>query len=345
MAYLGLDGAPRFGDHLAMSALHHDLEPLGISAEQAAVYEHLLTKRAMTSDELALHSGDLEGSLQALLQLGLITSVRSEQPRWTAVPPDLALDSLIAAREQRAAEARLRVMDLAARYHGSGSGRRRLESAEVVHGRPELLAQSEILQREAKSLVCFVDRPPYVDETSTGVNELEVELLGRGIEYRTIYHAKALDYPNRLETIQQEQAAGEQVRLADVPMRVILSDRPMALLPLQRDAHEFTSALVIHDEVLVEAMAAVFDSFWRRAIPLRLRNGAAQVTNPDDPTAEERTLLSLLVAGKTDREIAGYLGCAPRTIRRRVHDLAGRLHAETRFQAGYQAVQWGWLEP
>jgi DNA-binding NarL/FixJ family response regulator len=49
------------------------------------------------------------------------------------------------------------------------------------------------------------------------------------------------------------------------------------------------------------------------------------------------------VAGLTDEAIADNLGLHPRTVRRRLRALLARLDAATRFQAGYQAVQRGWL--
>ena len=53
-------------------------------------------------------------------------------------------------------------------------------------------------------------------------------------------------------------------------------------------------------------------------------------------------LLALLVTGVPDVVIARQLGLSYRTFQRRLHELMGRLGAETRFQAGIRAVQLGW---
>ena len=50
-----------------------------------------------------------------------------------------------------------------------------------------------------------------------------------------------------------------------------------------------------------------------------------------------------LAAGAKDEQIARTMGLSLRTIRRRIADLMIELGADTRFQAGAEAVRRGWL--
>ena len=53
-------------------------------------------------------------------------------------------------------------------------------------------------------------------------------------------------------------------------------------------------------------------------------------------TDEELTLLRLLVAGKTDRQMARRMNLSQRTIRRRINKICEKLGTETRIETVYQ---------
>ena len=50
-----------------------------------------------------------------------------------------------------------------------------------------------------------------------------------------------------------------------------------------------------------------------------------------------------LTEGAKDEQIARTLGISLRTVRRRIADLLSELGADSRFQAGVEAVRRGWL--
>jgi DNA-binding NarL/FixJ family response regulator len=50
------------------------------------------------------------------------------------------------------------------------------------------------------------------------------------------------------------------------------------------------------------------------------------------------------MSGLTDSETATQLGWTERNVRSRIERMRQRLGADTRFQAGYQAVLRGWLD-
>ena len=91
---------------------------------------------------------------------------------------------------------------------------------------------------------------------------------------------------------------------------------------------------MVHASGLLDALAALFESVWQRAIPV------PELVSPAD---EHRHLLMLLASGLKDEAIARQLGIGERTVRRRVAALADRLGARTRMQLGIQAVRQGWL--
>jgi DNA-binding NarL/FixJ family response regulator len=54
-------------------------------------------------------------------------------------------------------------------------------------------------------------------------------------------------------------------------------------------------------------------------------------------------MMRLLAAGLTDEAAANRLGVSLRTVRRQVRTVMTRLQASSRFQAGYNAAERGWL--
>ena len=63
----------------------------------------------------------------------------------------------------------------------------------------------------------------------------------------------------------------------------------------------------------------------------------------DEGASDQRLLLGQLAGGAKDEQIARALGLSVRTVRRRVADLLDELGADSRFQAGVEAVRRGWM--
>jgi DNA-binding CsgD family transcriptional regulator len=161
-----------------------------------------------------------------------------------------------------------------------------------------------------------------------------------------IYDQQALQVPGHLEVIQDLVAAGEQARsLAGLPMKLAVADQRLGLIPLRLDEPGTEAALLIHPSPLLEAITMLFESLWQRATRLRFRAGSEAVASewPNELTGEDERLLVLLSGGLKDQAIARQLGVGLRTAERRISRIMRLLGAETRFQAGLQVNERGWL--
>jgi DNA-binding CsgD family transcriptional regulator len=202
----------------------------------------------------------------------------------------------------------------------------------VVHGAGAVMKYFFELQRRADSLVRGIEGPPYI--VPDDPDDTVVELLRDGLRYRVLYDRRALDLPGRPYGMVLDVSDGRRARIGDTPAKLVLTDEPAALMLLH--AHP-PAALVVRHPALLAALSALFELAWARAVPISVRPGTGIAD-------AHRALLPLLVAGLTDQEIAAKLGWSHRTVRRWIRDLMSRLGAETRFQAGYEAVRRGWLE-
>ncbi|MGW5350999.1 helix-turn-helix transcriptional regulator [Streptomyces sp. NPDC004031] len=334
------------------------LDILGLTPADQELYAQLAIRPAVTAEEADLlaaacgHPGTAAPALRRLARLGLVAADPDEPGRYRPLPPDEALAGALATRERRLAAARRRVARLAAAHRANDPGAEGDGDAdagsgglvEICHGPEAALAWYVRLQRDARRQICFFDGPPYLSDYRE--NHLELDRLSQGVRYRVVYDRRAVSVPGRVADIEQSSAAGEESRVADVPMKLVVSDAPLAMLPLRTG--EVGSWLIVHGGLLHQALAALFESYWERAVPLRLtaEGGAAAHGTPprERPTPDERALLALLTAGHTESTIAGHLGLHEQTVHRRLRALMSRLDATSRFQAGYEAVRRGWLE-
>lgn len=312
------------------------LDVIGLSEVEQAVYETLVARASATADELRTVTpglapdADVGAALDRLVTLGLVT----RQPdRFVPVPPADALEALFLARERELVAARARVAALDERFEQAGPRSGEPAAIEVVHGVRRSKARFFEIQQDAPSHVRGMERPPYF----AVVNDPErrvIRLIDSGLRYRLIYDPRALDVPGRPYAEILDVSDGRRVRIGEAPIKMVLTDEPIAMLPLHDDVRRQTAMIVVHDPTLLAVLAALFELCWTRAMPVGVREGLPKW---------DRALLPLLVAGLTDREIADKLDWSHRTVRRRVRDLLVRLDAPTRFQAGYNAVRRGWL--
>ena len=326
----------------------------GLNEPEQVVYDYLLTRPPVPKPEierLATREGcgeSVDASLETLQSLGLVARIPANPPRYAVVEPEPALDALLRTRERDLSEARRQVSELATRFHGGRPNRDVDDLIDIVYGRQAILDAWREQQLAAPSELSISDAPPYATAgpgvESHPINSLELELLGQEIKYRVLYHPLGLDRPGRLADLQAGLAAGELARVAEVPIKVLLSDEPLALLPLHSKPTAFASALRVQDSTLLEALHEMFELYWARAIPLRVRDGQPWLDDDSArPSPTELCLLPLLVGGLNDAAIARQLGWSERTVGRHIQRMLVKLNVQTRFQAGYQAVRRGWL--
>ncbi|WP_170156221.1 helix-turn-helix domain-containing protein [Umezawaea tangerina] len=317
-------------------------EHLGVTPEQSRVYEVLVRVGTCTVDEIAAELPDLAAGpvVESLAALGLVQRRSGDPAVWQAVAPDLAVEMLIAAREDGHRRARAEALPLMELYlrgrdeqHQDDSG-----MVEVVTGAGAVRDLWVTLLAGARTEVCVLDQPPYVSPPEDHV-ALEVDTRARQVQWRVIYDRSSVELPGRLAEIVHLVAAGERARVTPtLPFKLGLVDARVAVLPIASDG-VVDKVLLIRPSALLDVLISTFDLYWDRGIPFTPRSVAGGAA---DEVADPQ-LLALLAAGLTDESIARQLGLAPRTVQRRVRQLMDRSGAQTRFQAGVQAMRRGWL--
>lgn len=262
------------------------------------------------------------------------------------VPPELAVEQLIRRRQEELERTREAAHRLAAEAQNRSSNRRTEELIEIVSGRSAVGQAFDRVQRTARREVRVLVAPPYADPAA--VNRTQLDREAAGVTYRAVYDVTALDDPAIAGNLATHVRSGEHARLAEsLPTKLAVADRELALLPLAWTASAHDAALLVHPCGLLDALVALFETVWAQATPMAMTDMA--MTDAAGPSADaavsadDRHLLSLLVAGLTDDAAGARLGISRRTVVRRVQQLMQRTGSRSRMQLGWQARERGWL--
>ncbi|MBF8185311.1 transcriptional regulator [Nonomuraea sp. K274] len=322
------------------------LEGLGVTVAEEGAYRSLLRHGPATLNELAAETGSSAAAIRRMLprleDLGLASRVAGRPLRLIATPPNVAIDILVARRQEEITHSRAAAALLATEV-AERTGPHPEEVLEVVSGRDAVARRYLQLERGATQEMLVLVHPPYAVDISDD-RENRRRAARQGAPIRGIYSPLAFEHPGMLAHTRRAIADGEQARLGQVPVKLAVADAGTAILPLVSDEDRAVeSALVVHPSALLDALVGLFETLWRAAVPLRLSADALETeTWPQAPDTE---VLALLAAGMKDDAIARQLGLSPRTVQRRVQVLCERLGARTRFHAGFLAARHDLLVP
>jgi sugar-specific transcriptional regulator TrmB/DNA-binding CsgD family transcriptional regulator len=329
----------RHGDPLVTSAPDSEtgrsLTALGLSADAEHVYRALL--RTPDDGPAVIDGISAPRTKRAAAELeaaGLITRRPGRPVRYVPAAPGTAVEALILRREKELEDCRQLAAELAEQYRNSARRDIATQVIEVIEDRGVIFQRYVQLVTSARHEVLMFDKPPYVGPAE---NPHELDALRRGVSWRGLYSPEGL-YPDRMEEIRRWEQHGEQARVyPDVPVKLLIADRSIALLPLTaRDEPQSADmAILIHPCSLLDTLTLLFEGLWNRAVPLS-RSGAAE------PPQMEQDLLRLLAAGYKDEAIARQLGVSSRTVARKLVDIMREHGASTRFQLGLLLARQGW---
>ncbi|MET0231910.1 MAG: helix-turn-helix domain-containing protein [Rhodanobacteraceae bacterium] len=320
------------------------LEAIGISESEERVYERLLERGTGTAEEIARDLEEPVRRMRALLKAielkGLATHSPERVPRYLPTPPDIAVEALVLRRQEEIQRARLAALHLHERAAQARKARGTdARVVEIVIGREAQGRVFEQMQRAAASEVLSIERAPYVLQLSD-MNEAQKHAIERGVRYRNVIETDALEIPGNLHRIRRHMAEGEETRMcADLPLKLVIVDRRIAIIPLHLD-RAGGPALLVRSSSLLDSLCHLFELIWERATPIAFA-GEADVCAADAASRaliDTELLVPLLASGLNDKAIAHELGVSARTLDRRIVEFMKSVNARTRFQAGWAAA-------
>ncbi|MFG2925642.1 helix-turn-helix domain-containing protein [Streptomyces sp. NPDC048305] len=330
------------------------LKVVGLSGATESIYRLLVSVGQMSLDEVARHTdlspAEAVSTLNLLAAKGMVSVTEEQPPRYRPAPPDVALAPQIKQRTEALDLARAEVAELIQAYQATLRKQDTSQLIEVITGAESLRQHLRHIQSAARTELLWFCKPQYV-AMPAGSNTAEFEGLARGVDYRVLYERAYFDDEGAVENIAKAVRAGESARsVPHLPLRMAIADRTIAVCPLvpggPQGSPEQPTAALVRDRSLLSALLALFERYWEDATPLAVDGSGTDLADAPRPTtlsAVDRQLLSLLVAGVTDKTIATQTGLSRRTVQRRINGLLKLAGASTRPQLAWQAARRNWL--
>lgn len=322
------------------------LGSLGLDAAEEQVYRLLVARRGAREAELAEATGrapsEVGAALKSLVAQGLASISDAEGDCvFVPAPPGVSLNALLRQRQDELRQAERDVAALVEEYRSSDLARDVIEvMTDVETVRRRFFQIQDAARHEVLSMVV-----PNLTVVPHRQNTAEQAGMKRGVRYRALLDRRALTAPNMQADVRESLAWGQQIRVVDaVPVKMMVVDGEIAMLPLHHDQDESPASILIHRSGLLAILIAFFEAEWDRAYPLRPGPGPDELIedHPGDLDDEDRQVLALLLSGLTDQAIAGQLNLSLRTVHRRIHQLMAKAHVESRIQLGWAAARNAW---
>jgi DNA-binding CsgD family transcriptional regulator/sugar-specific transcriptional regulator TrmB len=323
------------------------LEELGVDQDAENVYRCMLGRRewgvTRIAGALGISETRVREALDRLGDLALLRRSVSHPDQVRPVSPEVGLQLLLHRQQlqlldqqRKFTQSQAAISRLISDYADDcpAGSEEYLEGIDAVHARLERLSQQA--QDECLSLMPGGAQSAQSLDAS---RPLDQAMLARGVIVSTVYLDSIRNDMQTLEYARWLSEHGGAVRTTPVlPVRMVIFDRQAALLPLDPDDTRM-GAVQLTGKGLLAALAALFAQLWNGAMPLGegASPAGAGLTRP------ERELLRLLAQGLTDEVAARQLGVSLRTVRRMMSGIMEQLGARSRFEAGLQVGQLGWL--
>ncbi len=337
-----------------------------MSALAGQVYEHLLRSRCASARDLArilrVDAGSVDRALRELCETGLVHPWRADVPgyvpgagvgpsgvaetRFVALAPVPSLGAELQDRVVELVRAGAAVEELGHLYAlRPDASVATPDLATTVSGVQAVERAAHDLVEAAHGELLSLDRQPFVRSSRPQVLPAAMfDLLRRGVPVRTIYAGDAFRVAGYADYMAELARLGEQARhVAQLPMRFVVADRTVAMLPLEADGPWVSAALVVRGPAVVGDLLQVFEELWDRAEPGRPGPADDAGVQTAELTGYEITLLRMLAEDMTEGAIGRHVGASARTVGRRLARLQHKLGAGNRFALGVEAARRGLL--
>lgn len=260
-----------------------ELQKLGLSAPEAQTYLALLRDGSMRASAVTSKTGIPRGTvyptLNSLLDRGLVEAEAGYGGRFSAVPAEQALPSLIA----RSREELLQEMVERERIAGELANQLRSVAKPMEHpGESELIQvlrdprvvadRFERLELETERQIEIFIKAPFFHPAANPAGE---KVLRRGVCVRSLYERAIVDAPEIKPSLSKWIAAGEKARVYDgeLPHKLAIFDRQNILMPLVTANGQGRTLFIRHPQ-LATSLGMFFEFLWNGAAPIKAERPA-----------------------------------------------------------------------
>ncbi|MCL1799866.1 MAG: helix-turn-helix transcriptional regulator [Promicromonosporaceae bacterium] len=318
------------------------LQELGLSAAAERLYIQLFKHPSGDSQDLQILSQmsatEVADNLTVLRALGIAMDAAVGVQ---VVSPAVATQILLEQQEAGLAhlQALIKRSQIAAskfvlehQFDFKSDSNERIFGRDLVFSRIAQLAQETVVRMDT-----FAPGGNYPTENIEASHRADSEMFKRNVKSRAIYVEACLTFPHVVAHLEWLIAHKAEVRITpELPVRMIISDRKTAILPLDI-SNAMNGIVVVQDAGTVQALCALFDSKWQQSAEYGL--SAPRAT--EDLSERDLVVLRLLAEALTDKQLAKRIGVKERTAQSAVETVRRKLGARNRFELGAIAAKEG----
>jgi len=250
------------------------LTRLGLTSYEAKAYLSLIKRDSYTAAQVARQAAlprqRIYDVLGTLVQKGLAVARPGTVVKYSATPPEVAINLLIQSHRQELAEmergARSMVETLQPSFEAGQAHTDPLEYIEVLRDRRAINERFAELQSSVKREILVFTKPPYATPPQENVEGLAVTLTH---EARSIYEFGVFDDPAVSEGVRRFLEAGEDMRFVpELPLKLVIIDETIVMFGMEdpvAGSADLTIVVVEHPS-LAHVLKTAFDAIWNSGL-------------------------------------------------------------------------------
>jgi sugar-specific transcriptional regulator TrmB len=229
------------------------LSRLGLTSYEAKAYLSLIKRDSFTAAQVARQAAlprqRIYDVLASLVQKGLAVARPGTVVKYSATPPEIAINMLVQAHRQELLEM-------------EQGGRAMVEYIEVLRDRRAINERFAELQAQVKNEILVFTKPPYATPPQENVEGLDVS---RTHEARAVYEFGVFDDPEVAEGVRQFIEAGEDARFVpELPLKLVIIDETIVMFGMEdpvAGSNDITIVVVEHSS-LARVLKTAFNAIW-----------------------------------------------------------------------------------
>ncbi|MEU8621234.1 LuxR C-terminal-related transcriptional regulator [Streptomyces sp. NPDC048623] len=324
----------------------NEQEPPHVDDAVIAVYVHAVRNgRFHRQDTLGgrLTDVEVERAIKNLVRLQALRPLDTDEDTYTAVDPETAFrqsSAPLARRIEALSDARERLQqDLALLQPAFESARTEPDRSDITVVMDPVEVMERLRQEAANCVTDVLTVQPGGGRSAATLDaakERDLSMLERGVDFRILYqHTARGSIPTGSYVRALTQAGAEVRTIEELPERLFIFDRRLAVIPDRRAISKVPGAVFITNPPVVAFLYSVFESNWSKAV----RWWPTAVGYQEAIDDVKLSVLRLMAMGYTDDVVARRLGVSVRTCRRHIADLMEEMGANSRFEAGVAAAE------
>jgi HTH-type transcriptional regulator, sugar sensing transcriptional regulator len=250
------------------------LARLGLTTYEAKAYLALIRRESSAAADVArlarLPRQRIYDVLAGLVERGLVSSYPGSPAKYSAVPPDAAIERLLSDRREELKrlerEGEALAEQLGPAFHDGRVHNDPLQYIEVLRDRNAINERFGELQAGLEREILVFTKPPYATPPQENVDGVEV---ARTHVARSVYELSVFEDAAFVEGMRRFIEAGEEARFVpELPLKLVIIDETVVMFGMQDPvggASEATIMVVEHPS-LAQLLKVAFNTVWEQGL-------------------------------------------------------------------------------